>query len=281
MLIKTTKMMDSLRQEGERQKSIQEALVSEHYLEIQINQRPFTITMCTPGAERYLTRGLLHAEGVSPSHFESFHLLEQKRGLLAQAKIQCSNTKIQDRSIASTSSCGLCGKKTAEGLFEGIEPIDKNISLPTRLIENIYRECAKQQKIFQNTGGCHAASAVTIQGDILCLFEDIGRHNAVDKVIGYCLEHDLLDRAAILTVSGRLSYEIVQKCARAKIPILTAISAPSSLAVEMAKEWNITLAGFCREGRATFYSGLHRIQPLKAKTKVCSSAAELVMSTTT
>jgi FdhD protein len=92
------------------------------------------------------------------------------------------------------------------------------------------------------------------------VFEDIGRHNAVDKVVGFLLERDLLARADVLAVSGRISFEIVQKCARAGIPVLSAISAPSSLAVECAERWGLTVAGFCREDRATFYSGLDRIE---------------------
>ena len=95
---------------------------------------------------------------------------------------------------------------------------------------------------------------------MLALFEDIGRHNAVDKVVGFLLEKGLSERADVLTVSGRVSFEIVQKCARAGIPILSAISAPSSLAVQTAGRWGITLAGFCREGRATFYSGFQRVR---------------------
>ncbi|MFY8269572.1 MAG: formate dehydrogenase accessory sulfurtransferase FdhD, partial [Terrimicrobiaceae bacterium] len=104
------------------------------------------------------------------------------------------------------------------------------------------------------------ATAATAQGEVLCLFEDIGRHNAVDKVIGFLLEKNLLPLADVLTVSGRVSFEIVQKCARAGIPVLSAISAPSSLAVEMSKRWGITLAGFCRDDRATFYSGFQRVR---------------------
>ena len=110
-----------------------------------------------------------------------------------------------------------------------------------------------------STGGTHAAAVGSADGEILCVFEDIGRHNAVDKAVGFLLENGLLARADILAVSGRVSFEIVQKCARAGIPVLTAVSAPSSLAVETAERWNITLAGFCREDRATYYSGLGRV----------------------
>jgi FdhD protein len=118
----------------------------------------------------------------------------------------------------------------------------------------------RRQDTFTGTGGSHAAAAATADGEVLCVFEDIGRHNAVDKVVGFLLEKGLLDRADILAVSGRVSFEIVQKCARAGLPVLTAVSAPSSLAVESAERWGITLAGFCREDRATFYSCPGRVE---------------------
>jgi FdhD protein len=144
-------------------------------------------------------------------------------------------------------------------MFDGITPVTKEVAISAAALQVIHQNARARQSQFDGTGGCHGATAATAQGEVLCLFEDIGRHNAVDKVIGFLLENDQLPLADVLTVSGRVSFEIVQKCARAGIPILSAISAPSSLAVEMSERWGITLAGFCREDRATFYSRLDRV----------------------
>jgi FdhD protein len=146
-----------------------------------------------------------------------------------------------------------------EKMFEGVTPVFKDALISASALKIIHENARRRQSQFDGTGGCHAASAATTHGDVLCIFEDIGRHNAVDKVIGFLLENNLLPLADVLTVSGRVSFEIVQKCARAGIPILSAISAPSSLAVEMSERWGITLAGFCRNNRASFYSHTHRV----------------------
>ena len=112
-------------------------------------------------------------------------------------------------------------------LFDGFEPLEDDYSLNLHDIRSFYQKVADHQDVFKTTGGCHAASAIDRQGEILCVFEDIGRHNAVDKVVGWLLENDRLGDAVVLTVSGRISFEIIQKCHRARIPIITAISAPS------------------------------------------------------
>jgi FdhD protein len=249
-----------LRQEKQQNRYKEELLVIEKALQIIVNQREFSITMQTPGAERYLIRGLLHAEGFNHSEFISYQQQEGKDGTIVRVEVQCKKPILEVRRLSSTSSCGLCGKKSISNLFDSIIPINNDHSISVEQIEANYQAIAQLQELFSHTGGCHAASALDAQGQVLCVFEDIGRHNAVDKVIGYLLEHNLRHNAKVLTVSGRVSFEIIQKCARAEIPILTAISAPSSLAVEMAEKANITLAAFCRDQRATFYSGLHRVQ---------------------
>jgi FdhD protein len=215
--------------------------------------------MQTPGDERYLVRGLLHAEGFNHSEFLSYEQLEKPHGTYVNVKVACKKPVVNIRNLSSTSSCGLCGKKSLENLFDSINPVDKDFLINSDKIAKVYKAISELQKVFSFTGGCHAASAVNAKGEVLCVFEDIGRHNAVDKVIGFLLEQSRLNEAVILTVSGRVSFEIIQKCARASIPILTAISAPSSLAIEMAQKANITLAAFCRGQRATFYSGLQRV----------------------
>ena len=252
-------------QEGSFIQNCQDKVVIEKPLQIIVNDTEFSMTMQTPGDERYLVRGLLHSEGVKHSFFRDFELSEVENGTIANVKVICSKEIQGNRTLASTSSCGLCGKKNIDDLFSGVTPVDREGILSATGIQQIYKKVAPQQHLFKDTGGCHAASAVDENGEIICVFEDIGRHNAVDKVIGYLLEHKILERAQVLTVSGRVSFEIIQKCARANIPFLCAISAPSSLAVETAEKWGITLAAFCRADRATFYSGWHRVEQTQAK----------------
>jgi FdhD protein len=250
-------------QEGDHTVERQESLVVEKALQIIVNGKEFSMTMQTPGDERYLVRGLLHAEGVNLSEFEAFELTETASGSVANTSVICKMEIHGKRRLGSTSSCGLCGKKSIDNLFNGFEELEDNFTVSANKIQSFYRKIADQQNLFQTTGGCHAASAVDKNGNILCVFEDIGRHNAVDKVVGWLLENNRLQEAKVLTVSGRISFEIIQKCHRAGIPVLTAISAPSSLAVEMAEKANITLAAFCRGDRATFYSGFYRVSNIQ------------------
>ena len=250
-------------QEGEQTVERQESLVVEKALQIIVNGKEFSMTMQTPGEERYLVRGLLHAEGVNLSEFEVFELSETEGGTIANTRVICKMEIHGKRRLGSTSSCGLCGKKSIDNLFNSFEKLEDDFSVNANEIQGYYRKIAEQQNLFQTTGGCHAASAVDKDGNVLCVFEDIGRHNAVDKVVGWLLENDHLEEAKVLTVSGRISFEIIQKCHRAGITVLTAISAPSSLAVEMAEKANITLAAFCRGDRATFYSGFSRVNNIK------------------
>jgi FdhD protein len=254
-----SKTHKSLLQEGEVLEEREETLVQERPLQIIVNDQEFSMTMQTPGDERYLIRGLLHSEGVKHTSFTEYEQSEEDNGTIAKVRIVCTKAIAGDRTLVSTSSCGLCGKTNLDSLFEEIDPVTKDAHLSATDIQSIFKNIAPHQTLFKKTGGCHAAAAINMQGETICVFEDIGRHNAVDKVIGYLLENKRLDDAAALTVSGRVSFEIIQKCARARIPFLCAISAPSSMAVETAEKWGITLAAFCRADRATFYSGLHRI----------------------
>ncbi len=264
-MIKKSKIHHSQLQEGEILESREEELVIETPLQIIVNGTEFSMTMQTPGDEKFLVRGLLHSEGIKHSYIRDFYLSEETNGSIANVKIICAKEIQANRTLASTSSCGLCGKKSINELFNGVTPVTRTGTLSATEIQGFYKNIAKQQSLFKYTGGCHAASAINEKGEVICVFEDIGRHNAVDKVIGYLLENDILEEAQTLTVSGRVSFEIIQKCARANIPFLCAISAPSSLAVKTAEEWGITLAAFCRADRATFYSCLHRVKQTSAK----------------
>ena len=261
IVVSPSKSFRALRQQGQEASEVTDSLTAERALQIVVNGQPYSLTMQTPGAERYLVRGLLHAEGAGEGGFLLFAQSERDDATVVEVEIDCPDLPGGARRLASTSSCGLCGKESLEGLFRDIAPVRKeDVRTEARCLHLIHAEMRRRQATFTGTGGSHAAAAATADGEILCVFEDIGRHNAVDKAVGFLLEQGHLARADILAVSGRVSFEIVQKCARAGIPVLSAISAPSSLAVECAERWGLTLAGFCREDRATFYSGLGRVE---------------------
>jgi FdhD protein len=173
------------------------------------------------------------------------------------------------RNFYTTSSCGLCGKASLDAvrtiaawtLSEDPLQIDPEVltTLPDRL--------RAAQRVFDSTGGLHAAGLFTADGELLCLREDVGRHNAVDKVIGHALRSGLLPlRGTVLMVSGRASFELVQKAVMAGIPVLAAVSAPSSLAADLAAETGVTLVGFLRGSSMNVYTGAERLQPVPAAT---------------
>lgn len=257
--MKDKKEIRTVLQEGSLCEDKLEDVVVERPLQIIVNEEEFSMTMQTPGDERYLVRGLLYAEGILNSDFIEYEQVDTCLGSTVSVKVSCQTEIHSDRALMSSSSCGLCGKKSLQDIFDDIEPLKDDLKISASQIQDIYKKASKNQTLFQSTGGCHAASAADEYGNILCTFEDIGRHNAVDKVVGWLLENKRLDEAKVLLVSGRISYEIIQKCAKAGISILTAISAPSSLAIDMAEYWGITIAAFCRADRATFYTQTHRM----------------------
>lgn len=250
----------ALRQKQAEITEVVESLTPERPLQIMVNGQSYSVTMQTPGAERYLVRGLLHAEGAGEGGFLVYGQEERGPATVVEVEIECPDLPGGARRLAATSSCGLCGKESLDDVLRDIAPVVGDVRVDAAGLRVIHEAMRARQATFSGTGGSHAAAAATARGEILAVFEDVGRHNAVDKVVGFLLEEGLLARAEVLAVSGRVSFEIVQKCARAGIPVLAAVSAPSSLAVESAERWGITLAGFCRGDRATFYSGLGRVE---------------------
>ena len=174
--------------------------------------------------------------------------------------------KLMERNFYTTSSCGVCGKASLEALrvnkSTAIGTAGASLSaLTAKALKGMAGELMSAQKLFQLTGGLHAAGLFTTSGQMLCLHEDVGRHNAVDKVIGdQLLKGRLPLNHSVLMVSGRASFEIMQKALMARIPIVAAVSAPSSLAVELAKQFNMTLLGFVRGNGFNVYSGISRIE---------------------
>ena len=249
---------------------IVDSLAVEEPLQININHKPFTVTMRTPGDDESLVRGLLHSEGVIKEvnyHPELVLKIKSNNKNITLADLSISEEELgpgyaNSRTLLSVSSCGICGR-TELGDMSVKGKMDKEVRIDFHLLHEAFQKMAGLQHAFHLSGGTHAAAAFTAKGELLCVMEDIGRHNAVDKVIGKLILSKKLNQASCLTVSGRLSYEIVIKCFNARIPILAAVSAPTTLAVDYAKELGITLFAFCRDNKATCYANAHRIEIAK------------------
>ncbi len=263
--MKLTRTYRGLKIHGKKADQVDDELTLEQPLSVVINGDTFTLTMQTPGNEVELVRGLLFSEGVYKDRNTTFTIIKtvvSDDDFISEIYLDIPTEKLDPsqlnkRSLLSVASCGICGK-TELTLPVGKIDMD-SISLGIDRIEGMFQIMSQRQSAFISSGGCHASSAFSGDYELLSLMEDIGRHNAVDKVIGDLLNQGNLSKARFLLVSGRVSYEIVVKCFTAGIPFLLAVSAPSSLAVDFAKELGITLIGFCRENRATVYSNTERI----------------------
>lgn len=249
---------------GDNHFNVDDNLTIEQALQVIINKEIFTITMRTPGNDEDLIRGLLYSEDIYKSDEKLAILLSEndKKGI-TEANVSIEKELLSDgysnsRSLLSVSSCGICGKKELENI-DSSQKLQNGIVLNIEDIFEMFSAMKKGQPTFKQSGGSHAAAAFSNNKELLSIREDIGRHNAVDKVIGHLMSKQLLTKAQCLIVSGRISYEIVAKAFAAKIPILAAVSAPSTLAVDFAKELGITLLGFCRENKATCYSHPERL----------------------
>ena len=228
----------------------------EEPLEIRVDGRPLAVTMRTPGNDEELALGFLHGEA----------LIAEPRGAeppadLAANTIEVAGPLLRDpgeRSFYATSSCGVCGKGALEQVAVDAPRATEGPALPRSLLASLPDRL--RQPAFELTGGLHATGLFDTGGELLCAREDVGRHNAMDKVIGRALldgNVPLTDR--ILCVSGRLSFELVQKAAVAGCPILVGVGAPSSLAIELAADRGMTLCGFARGGEVNVYCGEERV----------------------
>ncbi|WP_433456209.1 formate dehydrogenase accessory sulfurtransferase FdhD [Streptomyces sp. CA-142005] len=252
-----------------------DTLAAEEPMEIRVGGRPLTVTMRTPGDDFDLAAGFLAGEGV-------VHAAEDVTGIryCAGATPDGGNTynvvdvalapgvalpeASLERNFYTTSSCGLCGKASLDAVRMATRwsVAEDPLSVGPQLLASLPGKLRAAQKVFDSTGGLHAAGLFTADGELLCLREDVGRHNAVDKVVGHALRSGLLPlRGTVLMVSGRASFELVQKAVLAGIPLLAAVSAPSSLAVDLAAESGLTLVGFLRGASMNVYTGADRLQP--------------------
>jgi FdhD protein len=252
-----------------------EQLTVEEPFEIRIEHRSLAVIMRTPGNDFELAWGFLFSEGFIQRASDVLTLeceqdtdglplpnvINVTLGSAVQAsQVACPPDSFA-RHFAVSSSCGLCGKDSIENAMRTVPPLEADsVCIEAAVLYKLAQRLRRQQTVFSYTGGLHAAGLFSCDGDLLLLREDVGRHNAVDKLIGYGLIHDIYPyRERILLVSGRTSFEIVQKALLARVPCLAAISAPSSLAVELADASGVTLVGFLRDTAMNVYTHPERI----------------------
>ncbi|HEX7151317.1 MAG TPA: formate dehydrogenase accessory sulfurtransferase FdhD [Thermoanaerobaculia bacterium] len=254
--------MDITRIYGDHAAQTTDDVVVEEPLEIRLGDKPLSVTMRTPGEDFDLAAGFLFTEGILQSaadldgmrHWGSPNVVR----VALKDGVRIDWQRLQ-RHFYSTSSCGVCGKASIDALRVQAPPIERPLAMSAERIHAMPELLRAAQTQFAATGGIHAAGIFDAHGELLRTREDVGRHNAVDKVIGsYWREGVKLD-AHVLFVSGRAGFEIVQKAAVAGIPMLAAVGAPSTLAVELAREFNMTLLGFVRDRRFNVYAGVHGI----------------------
>ena len=254
---------------GGRLSPHEDILAAEEPLEIRIGKTPLTVTMRTPGHDRELAAGFLFTEGILQSAAQIASLVSyvtsasgKKNGVEVELKDHDFDPASMQRNFFAASSCGICGKASIEAIRQrGLKPLHSDLSFDPELLCTLSDKLSLAQSVFRHTGGLHAAALFDAGGELLVLREDIGRHNAVDKVIGWAMLEGLLPlRNYVLMVSGRGGFEIIQKAIVAGIPIVASVSAPSSLAVQLARELGLTLVGFLRGSRFVIYSGASRLQ---------------------
>lgn len=238
---------------------INDFLVMESPLQININNEPYTVVMRTPNDDLELIRGLLFAEDIYKKKEDfSYEILKKQDEIPTIVNITIPTENLgkgylNKRTLLSVSSCGICGKQELKDLKVTGNQLERTLFSSDK-IQEMQQKMRTFQDTFTKTGGSHAAAIFDKNHQLLIVKEDIGRHNAVDKTVGYLLQQNNLKNAQFLLVSGRVSYEIVSKAFIAKIPIIIAVSACSTLAVDFAKEFGICLIGFTREQKMTIYS---------------------------
>jgi FdhD protein len=250
-----------------------DTLVAEEPLEVRLDGRPLSITMRTPGDDFELAAGFLVGEGVV-AQADDVTTIAYCAGATDDGRNTYNIVDVRladgvtvpdltlERNFYTTSSCGLCGKASLDAVrMVARWPVrDDPLRLDPAAIALLPERLRAAQRVFHRTGGLHAAGLFDADGDLLCVREDVGRHNAVDKLVGWALQRGLLPlTGTTLLVSGRASFELAQKAVMAGIPAMAAVSAPSSLAVELAAETGLTLIGFLRGASMNVYAGAERL----------------------
>lgn len=246
-----------------------DVLAREEPLEIRVNGQSIAVTMRTPGHDEELAAGFLWTErliGKPESLISIGHCpgkTEEERENIVLAYVDGASDALAEgwqRNFPASSSCGICGKASIDAVRQVAEPIQSQVRVASAVLHRLPDTLREAQETFDRTGALHAAGLFDSAGDLVLLREDVGRHNAVDKVVGAALFRKLLPLAdSMVLVSGRAGFEIVQKCLLASVPIVAAVGAPSSLAVELAAASGMTLIGFLRDNSMNVYTGAERV----------------------
>jgi FdhD protein len=236
-----------------------DAVGVEEPLELRIGGKAVAVTMRTPGHDEDLALGFCLSEGLEPVDARPAADLAAN---VIDVDAQGFDAERLARSFYTSSSCGVCGKGALEAVAVEAARVESRLRVPAAFVASLPERLREAQAAFAVTGGLHATGLFAEGGELLCLREDVGRHNAMDKVIGWAFRERLLPlERSLLCVSGRLSFELVQKSAVAGCPVLVAVGAPSSLAIELAADRGMTLCGFVRDGRVNVYTEAWRIEP--------------------
>jgi FdhD protein len=265
-----------LRIEGGQRVAREDLLAVEEPLEVRVGGQPYWVTMRTPGDDVDLVHGLLLAEGVAVKK-DDVLAARYCAGVDAEGRATYNVLDVTlapgvapppaslARSGYTSSACGVCGAQTIDAVlgrraWEHQPPSAGSVTVAVDVLAALPDALRLRQQVFARTGGLHAAGLFTLDGETLCVREDVGRHNALDKVLGWALREGRLPLAeAVVQVSGRASFELVQKALMGGVPVLAAVSAPSSLAVDLAQQGGLVLVGFSRGGRMNVYAGAERI----------------------
>ncbi len=246
-------------------------LAVEEPLEIRVDGEPLTVTMRTPGDDIDLAAGFLFTEGLlgSLDEVDEIRMCDPNVAAVTARpgralQYQAAGTAGAARKFLTTSACGVCGKDSIESIRvrSAFDVAADPVRVSPAVLASLPERLSQAQRVFRSTGGLHAAGLFTADGTLLVLREDVGRHNAVDKVAGWALRSGRLPLAGhILLVSGRASFELAQKAIMIGVPVLAAVSAPSSLAASLAEEGGLTLVGFLRGTAMNVYAGAERVTP--------------------
>jgi len=265
--------IDIERWRGDERTATGDAVAVEEPLEIRVRRRAVSVTMRTPGHDAELAVGFLLGEGLIRGAADVLRVEpcgQAREGNVVNVtlapRVAVDFDKLT-RHVFASSSCGLCGKASIDALHQWFDPIDSDLAVPAALLRVLPDNMRAAQATFERTGGLHAAALFDERGGMTVLREDVGRHNAVDKALGHAVLRGVALDRAVLLVSGRASFEVVQKAWAGRVPVVCAVSAPTSLAVELARESGVTLVGFLRGDRMNVYSGGERVRSAAVETK--------------